>query len=456
MPEVLVFTTARRAFHLLGCAALAVAALYWGQKILIPFALAILLAFVLAPLVSWLERRRLKRVPAVLLVVSIAFLLLGAAGWAVALEVTSLVDDLPRYTEHVREKIGQLRMARSQGLLKTVQEFLDEVDQASQPMGADQGRVVRVEPARLSLFAQLQAIMGRFLAVLSEALAVLVLVVCMLVYREDLRNRLIRLAGIGHLGLTTRALDEAGQRISRFLVMQVLINVCFGLGLGVGLALIGVPQPIFWGCVAAALRFVPYVGTWLLGLALLVFSVAALEASWELLLVVVLFVGLEILAFNVFEPLFFGHSTGISPVALLMAAGFWAFLWGPIGLVLAPPLTTCLVVLGRFVPQLEFFSVLLSNQPALKPEAAYYQRLLARDQDEATVVVKDYLGQHAIDRLYDEVLIPALVLVRRGRRKGELRPDDEQFILRTTRDLLEDLERARRWPKHLPTQLAGP
>jgi predicted PurR-regulated permease PerM len=440
MPEV--FATSRRAFYLLGSTALVVAALYWGQKLLIPFALAILLAFVLAPLVTWLERRRLKRVPAVLLVVSLAFLLLGAAGWAVALEVTGLVDDLPGYTERVRAKIGQLQLARAQGLLRSVQNLLEEIDQASQPTGAAQGKILRVEPALPSLFAQLQAVVGRLLGVLSEALAVLVLVVSMLVYREDLRNRLIRLAGIGHLVLTTRALDEAGQRISRFLIMQLLINVSFGLGLAAGLTLIGVPQPIFWGCLAAALRFVPYVGTWLVGLSLLVFSVAALETGWQLVLVAVLFVGLEILTFNVFEPLLFGHSTGISPVALLIAAAFWMFLWGPIGLILAPPLTACLVVLGRFVPQLEFFSVLLSDQPALKPEAAYYQRLLARDQEEAAAVVRDYLGQHAIDRLYDEVLVPALVLVRRGRQRGKLRPDDEEFILRTTRELLEHLEQS--------------
>src|SRR4051794_39596438 len=203
MAEPAALATARRSFYLLGSGGLIVAALYWGQKILIPFALAILLTFVLAPLVSRLERRGLRRIPAVLLVVFLAFVALGAAGWAVAAQVTSLVGDLPQYKENVREKVAQLQGAGKGGMLATVEDFIEEVERASQPAQANPGTVVRLQPERPSLFAQLQAVLTRFMGAFSAALVVLLLVICMLSQREDLRNRLIRLTGKGRLTLTT-------------------------------------------------------------------------------------------------------------------------------------------------------------------------------------------------------------------------------------------------------------
>ena len=454
MPEAPVFTTARRAFHLLGSAALVVAALYWGQKILIPFALAILLAFVLAPLVSWLERRGLRRVPAVLLVVCLAFSLLGAAGWAVVTQATGLVDDLPRYKENVRERIGQLQGAGKQGLLATVQDFLEEVEKASRPAEATPGPVVRVQPERPSLFAQLSEVVGRFLGAFSPALAVLLLVICLLVYREDLRNRLIRLAGSGRLVLTTRALDETGQRIGRYLLSQSLVNAGFGVEVGLGLFLIGVPYATLWGLLAGVLRFVPWVGAWLVAPFPAALALISSPGPTQPLLVLALFLVLELLNSYVIELRVCGPSIGVAPVPLLLAVMFWTGLWGIVGLVLATPLTVCLAVLGKHAAQLEFLAVLLGSRPALRAEARYYQRLLARDRYEAAAILKEYLGQHPIDRLYDEVLVPALALVRRERRSGELRPDDEQFILRTTRELLQDLDRDMP-PAAAPTDGAG-
>jgi predicted PurR-regulated permease PerM len=442
MTEAPVLAPAQRTFYLLGSAALMVAALYWGQKILIPFALAILLAFVLAPLVSWLERRGLGRIWAVFLVVCIAFLLLGVAGWAVATRVSSLVDDLPQYKENVRERVNQLQGGGRHSVLGTVQDFLEEVEKASRPAEPAQGLVVRVEPARQSLFAQVQAIVGPFLGVSSAALAVLLLVLCMLIYREDLRNRLIRLAGSGRLVLTTRALDEAGQRIGRYLLGQSLVNTGFGVAVGLGLFLLGVPYAALWGFLAGCLRFVPSVGVWLVAPLPVALALISSPDLTQPLLVLVLFLVLQLLSTNVIEPRVCGPSIGIAPVPLLLAIMFWTGLWGVVGLVLATPMTVCLAVLGKYVPQLGFLAVLLGSRPALKADVRYYQRLLARDRYEAQAIVKDYLEQLPIDRLYDEVLVPALVLARRGQRGGELRPDDEQFIVRTTRELLEDLDRS--------------
>jgi predicted PurR-regulated permease PerM len=447
--------TARRTCYLLGSATLVVVALNWGQKVLIPFILAVLLAFVLAPLVARLERRGLRRVPAVMLVVCLAFLLLGAAGWAVVTQVTSLIDDLPQYKEGIHEKVGQLQGAGRRGLLAHVEDFIGEVEKLGHPPEEAQRPVVRVQPERSSLFAQLQALVGQFLGVLSAALVVLLLVIYMLVHRETLRNQLIHLAGTGRLTLTTRALDETGQRIARYLLRYSLVNAGFGITVGLGLFVIGVPYASLWGLLAAALRFVPAVGPWLVAPFPAALALISSPGLSQPLLVLAVFLVLEVLNGYVIEPRVCGPSIGVAPVPLILAILFWAVLWGVVGLVLATPLTVCLAVLGKHVPQLEFLAVLLGSHPALGPAARYYQRLLARDGDEAAAILKDYLGQHPLDRLYDDVLLPALVLVRRGRRGGELRPDDEQFILRTTRELLQQLNRVQA-PAATPSDSAGP
>jgi predicted PurR-regulated permease PerM len=441
MSETPAFALTRRTFFLLGSAALVVAGLYWGRRVLIPFALAVLLTFVLAPLVSRLEQHGLRRVPAVLLVLCLAVVLLGAAGWAVMTQVTHLVSDLPRHKQVVREKMRQLQGAGRGGLLATVQDFLEEIEKASRPTPAGGGAVMQVRPERPSLFAEFQAVVGRFLGVFSAALAVLLLVLCMLVHREDLRNRLIRLAGRGRLAVTTRALDEAGRRIGRYLLGHSLVNAGFGAAVGLGLFLIGVPYPALWGLLAAALRFVPAVGIWLVapfpaGLALI-----SLPGLTPPLLVLALFLLLELLTANLVESRVCGPSVGVASVPLLLAVMFWTTLWGLVGLVLATPLTVCLAVLGRHVRPLGFLAVLLGSRPALRPDARYYQRLLARDRHEAAAVVRGYLASRPVDRLYDRVLAPALVMLRRGRRRGEVRADDEQFFLQATRELLEDLDR---------------
>jgi predicted PurR-regulated permease PerM len=426
-----------RAFYLLGSVGLLVAALYLGQKLLIPLALAILLAFVLAPLVGRLERRGLRRLPAVLLVVGLAFVLLALAGWSIASGLTALINDLPRHKKAVREKIVQLQGTTRQGVLATVQDFLDEVEKASQPKGPS-APVVRVRPVQPSLFAQLQAVVSQFLGVLAAILVVVLLVIVLLIHREDLRNRIIRLAGRGRLTLTTRALDEVGRRIGGYLLGYAVVNAGFGAAVGLGMLLLGVPSPALWGLLTGTLRFVPGVGVWLVA----PFPVALAyigSSSASAALVLSLFLVLELGTRNLAEPRLCDRSIGVASVPLLLAVMFWTLLWGIVGLVLATPLTICLAVLGKHVGQLEFLGVLLGSRPALDPEARYYQRLLARDRFEAEAVVKEYLAEHPVEKLFDDILVPALMLVRRSKRKDGLRPEDEQFILQTMRELVEDL-----------------
>jgi predicted PurR-regulated permease PerM len=432
---------AARAFYLLGSAGLVVAALYWGQKILITLTLAILLSFVLAPLVSRLERRGLRRLPAVLLVVGLAFVLLGLAGWSIASGLTALINDLPRHQKDVRDKIVALQVTGKRSILASVEDFLDEVEKVSQPRSGPSAPVVQVRPERPSLFAQLQTVVSQFLGVLSAALVVVLLVITLLIHREDLRNRIISLAGRGRLTLTTRALDEVGRRIGGYLLGHALVNAGFGLAVGLGLLLVGAPYPALWGLLAATLRFVPAVGVWLVAPFPAALALISAPSPAQALAVLALFLTLELLTMYLIEPHVCDRSIGVSSVPLLLAVMFWTGLWGIVGLVLATPLTICLAVLGKHVPQLGFLGVLLGSRPALGPEARYYQRLLARDRYEAEAVIKAYLAEHSVEQLFDKVMVPALVLARRNRKNG-LQPDDEQFIVQTTCELVEGLDQS--------------
>ena len=377
---------------MVGGIVLVTATLYWAQKVLIPLALAVLLTFILNPVVTVVQRRGLGRLPSVILVACLAFVLLAGIGLGLTLQGKRLATELPQYKKNLAAKVAGIREVGHGTLLHDLQEALKEITEGDPKESVEDPSkgtpaepvTVQMQPASAFTFERVAAPAFEFLATSGF---VMVLVIFMLIQREELRNRLVQLIGQGQLIHTTRAFEEAARRLSRFLLMQFAINAGFGLALGLGLFLIGVPYSLLWGILAATLRFVPYVGTWLAIGLILLFSVAVTPTWTTPLLVLGLVVVLELSTMYVVEPLLFRHSTGLSPIALLVAAAFWTWLWGPIGLVLSTPLTACLVVLGRYVPRLEFLGMLLGDKSAMDPEVTYYQRLLARDQDEATDVI---------------------------------------------------------------------
>ena len=422
---------ARRVFYTLGSLGLVVAALYLGRNIFVPLALAVLLTLLLGPVVAYLERRGLQRVPAVLSAALLSFLLIGLVGWAVATQVTNLLDDLPRHKADMRARLDG---PGGSGPLSSFKELLDDVENGEPAPG----QVVRVEPVKPSALAQLQPVLARVLGAVSVVPVIGFLVVTLLLYREDTRNRLIRLAGRGRLTVTTRALDEAAHRTGGYLLGHATVNIGFGATLGLGLALLDVPYPLLWGLLATVFRFIPSVGVWLV--APLPVALAYVGGTTYPVLVLALFLVLELTTANVVEPRVCGRSIGLAPVPLLLAITFWTGLWGIVGLVLATPLTVCLAVLGRHVRPLSFLAILLGKEAALRPPVRYYQRLLARDRVEAEAVLKEYLTDHRTEELFDRVLIPALTLVRKGHKAGELQPEDEEYMLRTTREIVDGLK----------------
>ncbi len=437
---------AYRPLIILAALVLVVGALYWAQKVLIPLVLAVLFTFILAPLVSYLQRHGLRRVPSSLLVVVLASVLLGGIGWILTAQLRELAGQLPQHKDLITRKIASLQGSGSGvvgNLIQMVKDIGDDVQRtvAGEPQAppADQPIPVVIHNGQPTDLGWFSVFITPLLETLASAGLVIVLVIFMLIYREDLRNRMIRLVGNGRLTSTTRAIDDATQRISRFLMLQVVINICFGAALGLSLFLIGVPYATLWGLLGGLLRFIPYIGSWVGGALVAVFSFAVFPGWREPLLALGIFVVLELLAANVVEPLLFGHGTGVSPVALLVAAAFWAWLWGPIGLILSTPITVCLLVLGKYVPGLAFLGVLLGDEPSLETEISFYQRLLARDQDEASDLVDEYLQEHPPETIYDELFLPALVLAKRDQQQGALNQEDEQWILQTTREFLDDL-----------------
>jgi predicted PurR-regulated permease PerM len=417
--------------------------LYFGQVLFIPLALAILVAFLLAPMAIRLRHYGLGRVTSAVTVVLLAFTLVLIVAAALTYQLAGLAGNLPGYQQNVQKKLEAIRSSGG-GAVNWLSQAARTVTEQLTPSTAparipNEEKPVPVE-IRSSAFSPLEAaqkVAGSVLELLLTSGIVIVFVIFILIQREDLRDRLIRLIGENRINITTQLFDDAARRVSRYLIAQLIINLGFGVLAGLGLYLIGVPDPLLWGILAALLRYIPYLGVWVA--AILPAAVAfAVEPGWvKIPLVFALYAGIDLLVYNFAEPLLYGSSTGISPMAILVAAVFWTWLWGPVGLLLSTPLTVCVVVLGRYVPSLQFLSVMLSDEEVLSPHMKYYQRLLAKDLDEATAVVEEFLKGKPLEDLYDQVIIPALTLAEEERHRGRL--DDALFLLQSTRLLIEDL-----------------
>jgi predicted PurR-regulated permease PerM len=423
-------------------AVIIVATLYFGREIIIPIALAVLLSFVLAPLVGLLQRVRVPRGLAVVSVVIMAFAVIFAMGSLLASQLTQLARDLPRYQTTISEKIQSFRdttagrgtLERASGMLKDLSKELDKPKDAASVLGAGANSKAAVPPTPVPVevrqpdpgaLESLQSLISPLLHPLATTGIIIIFVIFILLQREDLRNRLIRLAGSHDLQRTTAALDDAAARLSRLFLIQLLLNGTFGVIIGLGLWLIGVPSAILWGILAAVLRFVPYIGAAIAAAFPLALAVAV-DPTWSMLLwTLALFLIVEPIVGHVIEPMVYGHSTGLSPVAVVASATFWTALWGPIGLVLATPLTVCLVVLGRHVERLEFLDVMFGDRPALSPPEIFYQRMLAGDPTEASDKAEEFLKERSLTSYYDEVALKGLQLAQADAERGAL---DEQRL----------------------------
>ena len=435
---------------------LIVGVLYMAREVLIPVALAILLSFVLAPPVRFLQRWYVPRALAVVTVVLIAFAAIFSMGGLLIAQVNELASNLPSYQSTLSDKIHSVRgIAGGPGTLGRASEVLKElgkeIETPSRGAGASQPateagssakspilvEVRQPEPTALQTFV---ALITPIVHPLAMTGIVIIFVIFILLQRDDLRNRLIRLAGAHDIQRTTLALDDAGYRVSRLLLAQLLLNASFGLVIGVGLWFIGVPSAPLWGMLAMALRFVPYIGA-LIAAVLPLIVAAAVGEGWSMVLwTAALFLIVEPIAGHVIEPVLFGHRTGLSPVAVVVAATFWTWLWGPIGLVLATPLTICLVVLGRHVDRLDFLNVMLGDQPVLKPAELVYQRLLAGDPVEGIDQAQKYLKTNLLIDYHADVLLQALRLGATDAYKGALAPERAIGIKDTVAEIVEDLD----------------
>ncbi len=432
-----------------------VSALYFGREVLVPIALALLLSFALAPLVRILQGWRIPRTLAVIVVVLAAFAGIFSLGALMVSQVNQLAGELPRYQTTLREKIQSLRGAAAgtstlERASQVLQDLSSELDKpaASRPaIGLPTGTApspdrpipVEVKQPDPGALQTLVALITPLIHPLATTGIVVIFVIFILMQRQDLRNRLVRLAGSQDLQRTTAALDEAGQRLSRLFLTQLGLNAAYGIVVGLGLWLIGVPSAPLWGMLAMILRFVPYIGAFISAIFPLVLA-AAVGPDWTMVLWTgLMFLILEPVVGQIIEPLLFGHSSGLSPVAVIASATFWTWLWGPVGLILATPLTICLVVLGRHVDRLSFLDVMFGDQPALSPSELVYQRMLARDPVEATEQAQKFLKDKPLIAYYDEVLLEGLRLAQADADRGSLDDERKSHIRDAVAEIVDDL-----------------
>ncbi len=433
--------------------AIIVAALYFTREIAVPITLALVLSFVLAPLVKLLQRLHLPRALAVVATVATALAVTVCLATMVMVQVNQLAGDLPRYQATLSDKMHSLRdvlgstsvFRDTSSLLQNLGRELETRKQPDKPPAlARSGDAAKPIPVEVhqptpgeseTLMAVIQPLINPFIT----TGIVLIFVTFFLFRREDLRNRFIRLAGSGDIERTTTALDDAGQRLGKVLATQLVLNATFGVIIGFGLALIGVPSASLWGLLAMILRFVPYIGA-ILAAALPVTLAAAVGSDWTMAIwTATLFVVVETVMGQLIEPFIYGRSAGLSPVAIVLSAAFWTWLWGPLGLLLSTPLTLCVAVIARHVDRLHFIDIMLGDQPALTPQQAAYQRMLTGDPVEAIEQARAFLKEGAATAYYDQILIGALRLAQADAERGRLDDARLENIFKTVSDVIEDL-----------------
>jgi predicted PurR-regulated permease PerM len=450
---------------------LVVSVLYFGREFLIPLALAILFSFLLAPLVIRLERLKMGRVAAVIVTTLVAFGIVGGIGAVVTGQVVELAGELPKYQSHLEKKVDAIKstgggpFSRAAATVKQLSTKLSAPENTppavpgpvvmketpNYPPGVPSlaktapgepiaVRVVQTTAATTSAWETVLAFITPILGPLGTAALVIIFVIFILLEREDMRDRMIHLIGRGHLRVTTQALDEAAYRVSRYLLAQCIVNVTYGIPIGVGLYFIGIPNSFLWGLLATVLRFIPYIGPWIAASFPMLLALAITDGWSTPLLTLGLFLAVELISNNVVEPWLYGASTGLSPVAIIVSAAFWTWLWGTIGLLLATPLTVCIAVLGKYIPSLTFIDVLLGDKPPISPEDRFSQRLLATDEDEVCTIAVNYHTRHNLGETFDNLLIPALRLADEDFHAGALPEQSRNRIYEIVRDLIPDLD----------------
>jgi predicted PurR-regulated permease PerM len=453
-------------------AILVMATLYFGREVFVPLALAALLSFLLVPVSALLERWGMRRTPAGLVVVFLSLVAVTTLGWIMLGQIYNLAVELPQYQPNINQKIESLHLHSAGRLSNTLAMLTEETKQlrgdappataaalpdaprphirnrsktASEPSKdqlsaqTDQPLTVRVEQPEESVVTLANRTITPLIHPLTTTFVVVVFLAFMLVGREDLRDRGIRLAGRGRMQVTTSAIEDAGRRVGRYLRMQLIVNVVFGFIAGSCLWLIGVPNPLLWGLLICLLRFVPYIGIFLAAAGPLFLSISV-SPHWEVLLwTALLFLVLELITGNIVEPLLYSSSTGLSPIAVLIAAIFWTLLWGLPGLLLSTPLTVCLVVIGRQVPHLQYLDVLFGDETALPPPERFYQRLLSSNNHEARALLDGLFAAKSKEQVYDSVVIPVLTLIEESRHAEELTSSRAEEVLLAVEELAEDV-----------------
>ena len=430
-----------------------VAVLYVAKEIFVPLALALMFSFVLAPLVTRFERLKIGRMPSVLLAVLIAFGIVGGVGYLVGNQLVDLTYKLPSYQQNIATRIATLKKTNPDSAMskasQTIQALGKQISDnvpapnSTRPDSAlssdkESIRKVQIVDPATSVTDVAKSVLGPVVGPLGTAAVVIVFVLFMLLKREDLRDRIIHLVGKNNLNTTTQALDEAAGKVAGYLTMQVIVNVSFGVPIGVGLYFIGVPNAFLWGLLAVVLRFIPYVGSWI-ALAFPLFLAFAVTTTWRMPLEVLgLYATIELITSNVLEPWLYGAHTGLSPVAIMVSTIFWTWLWGGVGLLLAMPLTVCVSVLGKYIPSLSFLEALLGDEPTLTVNERYYQRLLAMDRREACIVADEFRKEHSLTDLYSRLFVPALTASEAEQQQGTLDPRHQRFIFDATREMVEE------------------